>query len=258
MIDSHAHLYDESFKEEIDNHILAIQQAGVSEVWLPNCDSESWESLWNLYQLHPEFLKPMVGLHPTYVKENYLNELAFVESIIKAHRKDLLAIGEIGLDYYWDISFKNQQIEAFEIQSTWALENQLWIDIHCRKAYADLIKILSKNEFVNLFGICHCFSGDSREAKKLLDLGYYLGIGGVITFKNTHLFEAIKDVPLDRILLETDAPYLSPEPYRGKQNNPKFIPLIAVKLAELFRVSVEEIIEKTTENANRLKNFSIS
>ncbi len=256
MIDTHAHLYDESFKGEIDLTIKEIKDSGVEQVWLPNCDSETWPDLWNLYQGNKEFLRPMVGLHPTYVKENYQSELSFVEATLEEFRPEILAIGEIGLDYYWDTSFKNEQIEAFEIQSNWAIEHHLWIDIHCRKAYSDLIHILSKSEFNQLFGICHCFSGDYREAHKLVDLGYYLGIGGVITFKNTKLFESIKDIPLNRILLETDAPYLSPDPYRGKQNNPKYIPLIAHKLAELYKVDIEEIIATTNNNASILRNYS--
>ncbi len=256
MIDSHAHLYDESFSKEINTIIQDIKNSGVKQVWLPNCDSSSWNDLWTLYINNPEFCRPMLGLHPTYVNESYLKELEFIEKELVENREKLLAIGEIGLDYYWDTSFINEQIESFEIQSSWALENHLWIDIHCRKAYSDLIRILSKPEFDQLLGVCHCFSGDFREAKKLVDLGYYLGIGGVITFKNTKLFESIKEIPIDYILLETDAPYLSPEPFRGKQNNPKYIPIIAHKLAELYHIPVEDLIEKTNENARKLIQYS--
>jgi TatD DNase family protein len=147
-------------------------------------------------------------------------------------------------------------MDAFMQQCLWALDLGLWVDIHCRKAYADLIKTLKLPEFTNLGGVVHCFSGDAREAKVLTDLGFYLGIGGVITYKNTTLFQDIKDIPLSRIVLETDAPYLSPVPLRGKPNSPKNIPIIAQKLADLYAVSVEDLVHQTTLNAQHLKSIS--
>lgn len=251
MIDTHAHLYDPQFTTEIDKHIIDIKEAGVSEVWLPNCDLESWKQLESLHQMYPDFVLPMIGLHPTYVKEGYLNELKELKSILENQK--VLAIGEIGLDYYWDTTFQSEQILAFETQCHWALDRGLWIDVHCRKAYADLIRILKKEEYKELSGIIHCFSGDFREAKTLVDLGYTLGIGGVITYKNTTLFDSIKDISLEHIVLETDAPYLTPVPYRGQMNSPKYIPLIAQKLADLYEVSLEKVIQVTNENARRLK-----
>jgi TatD DNase family protein len=196
----------------------------------------------------------MIGLHPTYVKENFLSELSGLHAILAS--KKVLAIGEIGLDYYWDMTYQKEQIQAFEMQCHWALEQGIWIDIHCRKAYADLIKILKKKEFLNLQGIVHCFSGDFREAKILVDLGFTLGIGGVITYKNATLFESIKDIPLNNIVLETDAPYLTPVPYRGQANSPKYIPIIAAKLADLFQISLNDLIHITNENAAKLKAIS--
>lgn len=251
MIDTHAHLYDPQFVGDIDKHILEIQDCGVSEVWLPNCDLESWVQLDALFQAYPNFVLPMIGLHPTYVKEDYLKQLTDLKSIL--NQRKVLAIGEIGLDYYWDTSFQSEQINAFETQCHWALERGLWIDVHCRKAYSDLIRILKKPEFQDLQGIIHCFSGDFREAKILVDLGYTLGIGGVITYKNTTLFQSIKDISLDHIVLETDAPYLTPVPYRGQMNSPKYIPLIAQKLADLYEVSLDKVVQVTNENARRLK-----
>ncbi len=251
MIDTHAHLYDPQFSEELEKHVQEIQNAGVSEVWLPNCDLASWYQLDELQHKFPEFLLPMIGLHPTYVKDNYLQELGSLKAILDEGK--ILAIGEIGLDYYWDISYKAQQIDAFETQCHWAMERGLWIDVHCRKAYADLIHILKKPEYQNLTGIIHCFSGDFREAKTLVDLGFTLGIGGVITYKNTTLFESIKEIALEHIVLETDAPYLTPVPYRGQMNSPKYIPIIAQKLADLYEVSLDKMIQVTNENANRLK-----
>ncbi len=254
MIDTHAHLYDPIFATDITQQVNEIQLAGVTEVWLPNCDLASWTQLVKLSEAFPDFALPMIGLHPTYVKENYHAELSSLKEIL-IDRK-VLAIGEIGLDYYWDTTYKNEQLIAFETQCHWALDKGLWIDVHCRKAYADLMHLLKKSEYKDLRGIIHCFSGDSREAKTLVDLGYMLGIGGVITYKNTTLFESIKDIPLTNIVLETDAPYLSPVPYRGQSNSPKYIPLIAQKLADLYEITLDELILKTDSNAKRLKSIS--
>ena len=254
MIDTHAHLYDPIFKADIAQHIVDIKAAGVSEVWLPNCDLASWDQLIELADEFPDFTLPMLGLHPTYVKENYLEELNSLAKILDSRK--VLAIGEIGLDYYWDITFKQEQIAAFEMQCHWAMEQGLWIDVHCRKAYADLLQILKKSEYNSLQGIIHCFSGDARESKNLVDLGYILGIGVVITYKNTTLFDDIKDIPLSNIVLETDAPYLTPVPFRGQTNTPKYIPLIAQKLADLYQVSLEDLIQITDANANQLKLIS--
>ena len=206
MIDTHAHLYDVHFQEDMPFFLKEIQDAGVKEVWLPNCDSESCIDQKKLWENYPDFVLPMIGLHPTYVKENYLDELVTLKN--ELDQTKVLAIGEIGLDYYWDTTFAEQQMDAFKQQCHWALDLGLWVDIHCRKAYADLIKTFQLPEFKNLRGVIHCFSGDAREAKVLTDLGYYLGIGGVITYKNTTLFEDIKEIPLSRIVLETDASFV--------------------------------------------------
>jgi TatD DNase family protein len=254
MIDTHAHLYDSHFLKELDVHISEIRSNGVQEVWMPNCDSETWKDLINVSNKYPDFAFPMIGLHPTYVKENYLAELAKLRNILGVQK--VLAIGEIGLDYYWDTIFKVEQIKAFELQCHWALEHKIWIDVHCRKAYADLIRILKKKEFADLKGIIHCFSGDAREAEILVGLGFKLGIGGVITYKNTTLFQDIKDISLDHIVLETDSPYLSPVPYRGKPNSPSYMPLIAQKLADLYQISLDELVIKTSNNASQLKLYS--
>jgi len=196
----------------------------------------------------------MIGLHPTYVKNDYLDQLTTLKAYLD--KSKFLAVGEIGLDYYWDVTYRNEQIDAFKTQCHWALDKNIWVDIHCRKAYADLITILSHKEFCQLKGIIHCFSGDASEAKRLTQLGYSLGIGGVITYKNTNLFESIKHIDLKYIVLETDAPYLTPVPFRGKTNHPQYLKLIAQKLADLYEVQVDEIIKITTENALKFKAFS--
>ncbi|NQW76289.1 MAG: TatD family hydrolase [Cytophagales bacterium] len=254
MIDTHAHLYDDIFTLDIETNINQIIEAGINEVWLPNCDVETLESLLKLSTSYPNICKPMIGLHPTYVKTDYLDQLAILKSYLD--KSKFLAIGEIGLDYYWDVTYRKEQIDAFETQCQWALDKNIWVDIHCRKAYADIISILSNKEFSQLTGIIHCFSGDASEATRLTQLGYSLGIGGVITYKNTNLFESIKHIDLKYLVLETDSPYLTPVPFRGKTNHPQYIKLIAQKLADLFEVQVGEIIKITTGNALKFKAFS--
>jgi len=254
MIDTHAHLYDNIFTIDIESNIKQIIDAGIKEVWLPNCDVQTLDYLLKLSTSYPMLCKPMIGLHPTYVKTDYIEQLTLLKSFLGYSK--FLAVGEIGLDYYWDITYKNEQIDAFKTQCHWALEENIWVDIHCRKAYADLISILSMKEYNQLTGIIHCFSGDSSEATRLTQLGYSLGIGGVITYKNTNLFESIRNVDLSYIVLETDSPYLTPVPFRGKSNHPRYLKLIAQKLADLFEVHVDEIIKITTNNALKFKAFS--
>lgn len=254
MIDTHAHLYDDIFTIDTQSNIKQIMEAGVDEVWLPNCDVETLDSLLKLSTSYPMLCKPMIGLHPTYVKADYIDQLAILKSYLGD--SNFLAIGEIGLDYFWDITYKNEQKDAFITQCHWALEENIWVDIHCRKAYADLISILSMKEFNELRGIIHCFSGDAVEASKLTQLGYALGIGGVITYKNANLFESIRHIDLSYLVLETDSPYLTPVPFRGKSNHPQYLKLIAQKLADLFEVHVDEIIKITTYNALKFKAFS--
>ena len=254
MIDTHAHLYDDIFTIDIETNINQIVDSGIHEVWLPNCDVETLELLLKLSTSYPNICKPMIGLHPTYVKTDYLDQLTILKSYLD--KSKFLAIGEIGLDYYWDVTYRNEQIDAFKTQCQWALDKNIWVDIHCRKAYADIISILSQKEFSQLTGIIHCFSGDASEATRLTQLGYSLGIGGVITYKNTNLFESIKHIDFKYLVLETDSPYLSPVPFRGKTNHPQYLKLIAQKLADLFEVQVNEIIKITTENALKFKAFS--
>ena len=254
MIDTHAHLYDDIFTIDIETNINQIVDSRINEVWLPNCDVDTLELLLKLSTSYPNICKPMIGLHPTYVKADYLDQLTTLKSYLD--KSKFLAIGEIGLDYYWDVTYRNEQIDAFKTQCQWALDKNIWVDIHCRKAYADIISILSQKEFSQLTGIIHCFSGDASEATRLTQLGYSLGIGGVITYKNTNLFESIKHIDLKYLVLETDSPYLTPVPFRGKTNHPQYLKLIAQKLADLFEVQVDEIIKITTENALKFKAFS--
>ncbi len=246
-IDTHTHLYDEQFD---DDRAATIQKAidnGVNKMYLPNCDSTTINSMMQLAKDYPTNCFPMMGLHPCYVKENYQEELAIVADYLS--KEKFYAVGEIGLDYYWDTTFKEQQIEAFSLQIDWALKYDLPIVIHSRESLQDCIDIVKSKQDGKLKGIFHCFGGSKYEAEQIIDLGFHLGIGGVVTFKNSKLPEVLKNVDLKHLVLETDAPYLSPTPYRGKRNESSYIPLIAEKLADIHETDISNVATITTENA---------
>ncbi|OJW83634.1 MAG: hydrolase TatD [Bacteroidetes bacterium 46-16] len=248
--DTHTHLYDERLLREEDAMIQRALDAGVTKMYMPNCDSSTINDMLHLAGKWPDNCYPMMGLHPTYVKENYQEELAIVEKWL-AERK-FYAVGEIGLDYYWDITFKAQQIAAFETQIDWALQYDLPIVIHSRESTQDCIDIVLAKQNGNLKGIFHCFSGSTDQARQVADLGLYLGIGGVVTYKTSNLPEIIKEVGLSHIVLETDAPYLAPVPHRGKRNESSYIPVIAEKIGDLMGISAEEAGRITTANAGKI------
>lgn len=250
FIDTHTHLYDEQFSDDRTEAVQKAIDAGVSKMYLPNCNSETIEGMLQLANEFPKNCIPMMGLHPCYVKEDYNKELQIVEEHLASRKYS--AVGEIGLDYYWDTSFKEQQIEAFERQIDWALDYDLPIIIHTRDSLQDGIDIVKKKQNGNLKGIFHCFGGSPEEAKQITDLGFYLGIGGVVTFKNSKLPKTLKEVDLKHIVLETDAPYLAPTPYRGKRNQSSYIPLIAEKLVDIYGTELTEIARITTENARQI------
>lgn len=245
--DTHTHLYDEQLSADEAAMIQRALDAGVTKMYMPNCDSSTIAGMMAIAAKYPLHCYPMMGLHPCYVKENYKEELAIVEQQLSANT--FYAVGEIGLDYYWDLSFKAQQIEAFEQQISLALQYNLPVVIHSRESLQDCIDIVKRKQNGQLKGIFHCFSGTGKEAKEIVDMGLHLGIGGVITFKNSKLPEALKDISMEHIVLETDAPYLAPTPYRGKRNESSYIPLIAEKLAEIMQMNPETIAEITTGNA---------
>ncbi|MDR3678483.1 MAG: TatD family hydrolase [Flavipsychrobacter sp.] len=249
-IDTHTHLYDEQFAN--DDAIPRAIAEGVSKMYMPNCDSTTAPGMLQIADAWPQNCFPMMGVHPCYIKENYKEELAIAEKYL-AERK-YYAIGEIGLDYHWDLTFKPQQIEAFNLQIDWALQYGLPIVIHSRESTPDCIDIVVTKQKGNLKGIFHCFSGTVEEAQRIVDLGLYLGIGGVVTYKKSTLPEVIKAIPLEHLVLETDAPYLSPVPYRGKRNESSYIPIIAAKVAELKRIGLEEVADITTRNAGAIFN----
>lgn len=249
-IDTHTHLYDEQLTSQGDENIQRAIDASVTKMYMPNCDSSTIAGMMALAEKWPHNCYPMMGLHPCYVKDNYKEELSIVEQWLTKQR--FSGIGEIGLDYYWDKTHIAQQKQTFEQQIDWALQYDLPIIIHSRESTQDCIAIVRQKQNGKLNGIFHCFSGTLEEAKQIVELGFYLGIGGVVTFKKSSLQDVVKEVPLDHIVLETDAPYLAPTPYRGKRNESSYIPLIAAKVAELKGMNVAEIAAITTKNAEKI------
>lgn len=253
LTDTHAHLYSSEFDADRNEMIKRAIQMGVKRFFLPNIDEESIQPMLNLIKAYPSECFGMMGLHPCSVKENVDEQLRIIEQALKAN--SFVAIGEIGIDLYWDKTFFEQQKIAFKMQCLWALEKKLPIAIHCRNAMQEIIELLDElkttTDYRNhLFkGIFHCFSGNAEEAKKLVDYGFYLGIGGVLTYKNSGLDKAIEDIDLKHLVLETDAPYLAPVPMRGKRNESAYIRHVAEKLAELKQCSLFEVAEITTQNS---------
>lgn len=247
FIDTHTHLYSEEFDADRIERINDAIEKGVSKLYMPNVDSDSIDGMLALEVHFPEHCYPMMGLHPCSVKENYRVELDVVKKWLDLRR--FAAIGEIGMDLYWDKTFVKEQELAFREQIFWALEYNYTIVIHCRNAFDEIFAILQSFEKLPK-GIFHCFSGDFIQAEKILSLGNFkLGIGGVVTFKNSGLDKVVEQLSLHDIVLETDAPYLAPVPYRGKRNESAYIPLIAEKIAQLKQVSIEEVAKITTQNA---------
>jgi TatD DNase family protein len=222
-------------------------EAGVSRLFVPSIDSTYTQKMYDIESQFPDNVFLMMGLHPTYVKENYLEELAFVETELE--RRKFYAIGEIGMDLFWDKTFLKQQQLAFQYQIQLAKKYKLGINIHCRDAFDETFEVLESEKATDLFGIFHCFTGDLDQAQRAISLGMKLGIGGVATFKNGMIDQFLHEIDLQHIVLETDAPYLAPAPHRGKRNESSYTLLVAQKLAEIYKVSVEEIAQITTENS---------
>ena len=255
LVDSHSHLFLEEFADDLPQVMQRAREAGVTHIFIPNIDSTTIESLLSVCAAYKEFCFPMIGLHPTSVNENYKKELDIVAGQL-ASSNGYVAIGEIGLDLYWDKTFLREQLLAFEKQVEWALEYHLPIVIHTREAFDYIYKVLQPYKETGLTGIFHSFTGTSEEAAKLLDFpGFMIGINGVVTFKKSQLPEVLKDVPLARIVLETDSPYLTPVPNRGKRNESARLKDTLIKVAEIYRESPEVVAEATSENA--LKVFGM-
>lgn len=250
LIDSHTHLYSKEFENDFEQVLQRARSAGVAKFYLPAIDSSVIGVMLKLEALFPEEFFPMMGLHPGSVKEDYLQELEVVEKYL-AQRK-FVAIGEIGLDFYWDTTFTIQQYDAFNKQMEMALHYNSPIVIHTRNAMKQTIEAVKPFAARGLTGIFHCFGDTNETAKQIIALGFYLGIGGVLTYKNAQVAAALKDIPLSHIVLETDAPYLSPVPYRGKRNESSYLAFIAEKLAQVKNVPVEEVAAITTANAEKI------
>jgi TatD DNase family protein len=248
FIDTHTHLYSEEFNEDRTAVINTAISNSVTKLYLPNIDSNSIDGMLQLEKEFPDNCFAMMGLHPCSVKENYLDELTIVKKWLD--KRKFIAIGEIGIDLYWDKTFITEQEIAFKNQIDWALEYNYSIVIHCRNAFDEIFTILQSYSKLPK-GIFHCFSGDVEQAQKILALkNFKLGIGGVVTFKNSGLDKVVETISIEDIVLETDSPYLAPMPYRGKRNESSYIPLIAKKVAELKNISIEEVENVTTNNAN--------
>jgi len=250
FIDTHVHLYSEEFEQDRPEMIQRALDAGVDHLYMPNIDSSSIEGMMSLVDQFPGHCFPMMGLHPVYVKENVADELQIVREWLDKGK--FYAIGEIGLDFYWDKTHTEQQYLAFETQVQWAVERKLPIAIHSRESTRECIDVVKKNHDGNLGGVFHCFSGSLEEAKEIIDLGFYLGIGGVVTFKKAGLDKIVEAIDLQHIVLETDAPYLAPSPYRGKRNESAYIPIIAQKIADIKNLKIEEVASITSINAAKL------
>lgn len=255
LIDTHSHLFLEEFSDDLPQVMERARQAGVSRIYMPNIDSTTIESMLSVCADYPDFCYPMIGLHPTSVNESYRQELSIVRERLEAPN-NFVAIGEIGLDLYWDKTFLNEQLYVFEKQIEWALEYKLPIVVHSREAFDYIYKVMEPYKKTPLTGIFHSFTGTSEEAAKLLEFeGFMLGINGVVTFKKSTLPETLTTVPLERIVLETDSPYLAPVPNRGKRNESANVKDTLMKVAEIFQITPEHVAEVTSVNA--LKVFGI-
>ena len=257
MIDTHAHLDGEEFRDDLPDVIARAREAGVTKIFVPAIDLPSSLAIPKLCLQHPGYLFPMVGLHPEEVKADWRDVLEKIKptlSFPKGGDGLPLAIGEVGLDFYWSREFEAEQLSAFEEQVKWSVETRLPLMIHCRKAQNEMVKILRHYEEDLPGGVFHCFTGNQIEARELLSFDrFVLGIGGVLTFKKSHLPEDLPAaVPLERIVLETDSPYMAPVPNRGKRNEPAFVALVMQRLAEAYGVTPEEVERKTDENVKRV------
>jgi len=250
FIDTHAHLYSTPLKENIEGIMKNAMNNGIDTIIMPAIDSSTLEAMLEVEVGYPENCMAMMGLHPCSVKENVKEELAIIETQLQ--KRKFIAIGEIGLDYYWDKTFMTQQMEAFQIQMQWALDYKLPIAIHTRNAMGETIEAVKPFAQKGLRGIFHCFSGSKESAEQIISMGFHLGLGGVLTYKNAGVAEAIKDIPMEWLVLETDAPYLSPVPYRGKTNEPSYMIQVAMKLAEIKNLPLHEVASITTNNAEKL------
>lgn len=247
IVDTHVHLYSEEFDQDRDQMMQRAIQSGISHFFVPAIDSNYTSRMYQLEKDYPENVYLMMGLHPTYVKENYQEELLHVQNQLKERK--FYAIGEIGIDLYWDKTFLNQQKEVFRTQIRWAKEYDLPIVIHCREAFEEVFEVLVQENHPKLRGVFHCFTGTLEQALQAISFNMKLGIGGVLTYKNGKIDQFLGGIPLVNIVLETDAPYLSPVPFRGKRNESFYLKYIVEKMSNIYGLNSSEIALRTTENA---------
>ncbi|SHF48531.1 TatD DNase family protein [Bacteroides luti] len=254
FIDTHSHLFLEEFAEDLPLVMQRAKAAGVSRIYMPNIDCSTIKPLLDTVAQYPDYCFPMIGLHPTSVNSDFREELKVMKELLDQSHP-FVAIGEVGMDLYWDRTFINEQFEAFETQIQWSAQYRLPLVIHSRDSFEEVYQVIKRNEHKNLKGIFHSFTGTVEEAERLLQFdGFYLGINGVVTFKKSTLPEVLKNVPLERIVLETDSPYLTPAPNRGKRNESANVKDTLMKLAAIYQCSPENVADVTTMNA--LKIFS--
>ena len=250
LIDTHAHIYLDEFTSDVEEMMARAKEKEVDQILMPAIDSTTHSVMLKLEQTYPEHCMSMMGLHPCSVKDDYMEELSIVEDQLS--KRKFVAVGEIGLDFYWDMSFKDKQYDAFSRQVEWALQYDLPIAIHSRNAIDECIKVVQEHQKGRLKGVFHCFSGTPGQAQEIIGAGFYLGIGGVITYKNAGLDKVIKEIDPGYMILETDAPYLTPVPYRGKRNESSYLTYVVQKLADIRETNVEVIAAITTQNAEKL------
>jgi TatD DNase family protein len=256
FVDTHCHLDGEEFNADREEVMQRACEAGCQAVFLPAIDLPSSQRILTLCQQYPDYLYPMIGLHPEEVRGDWREQLAAIKQLITPQ---VIAIGEVGLDFYWSREFEKEQLEAFEEQVRWSIDMQLPLMIHCRKAQNEMVAILKKYVKDLPGGVFHCFTGNEKEAAELLQFDrFVLGVGGVLTFKKSHLPEVLPQVvPLDRIVLETDAPYMAPVPMRGQRNEPSYVQYVLQRMAEAYGISEEELAGKTNENVARVFSVKI-
>ena len=249
MIDTHIHLDEEAYAPDREEVIARQRESGVEAMIVPGVNAASIEGIFAVAHNHPGYCYSALGFHPQDVKADWQEQWTIIEQAIHAHKEEIVAIGEIGFDYYWDTTFKDEQREVFQRQLDLAEELNLPVMIHSREATEDTLNVLKT---AHVRGVIHCFNGSKEVAQQYLQMGFYLGIGGVLTFKNCKLSETLEVVPLDRLVLETDGPYLAPTPHRGERNESRLMIHVAERLAQVYNCSVEQIIETTSRNARQL------
>ena len=255
IINTHSHIYDGAFDFDREEAFRRAMNAGVTMLLLPNTDETTIGPMMRFYEQHPDNVRVMMGLHPEEVREDYKKKLMlFEEEVPRYARNDkaMVGIGEIGLDFYWDDTFKKEQLEVLTEQLHWAKDLGLPVSLHTRNAFHEMFNILDHEQDGRLAGVMHCFNGTFDEAKTALSYGFHLGLGGVITYKNCTVKDFLAEIPMERIVLETDDPYLPPVPYRGQRNEPAYIVKTAEKVAEIYKTTVDKVIATTTNNAKNL------